>query len=62
MSTVTIIALLVLAFIVGFVVGVFVVAVCVAGAREDAWRHDCVRGLHSDRPSQVTHHTEEVPR
>ena len=47
MSTVTIVVLLGVAFSVGAVVGMLVVAACASGSREDAWRRGYLRGLHS---------------
>ncbi len=48
MSNVALVALVVVAFMVGLAVGVLAVAVCVAGAREDAWRHGYMRSVCQD--------------
>jgi len=62
MSTITLIALLVVAFSAGGALGILVTAACAAGSREDAFRRGYLRGLHSDDQSQVSHPHEEALR
>lgn len=61
MSTITLIALLVVAFSAGGALGILVTAACAAGSREDAWRRGYLRGLHSGRRKKCRDH-EEVTR
>lgn len=52
MSTLTVIALAVLAFSAGAVLGVLAMAACAAGSREDAFRRGYLLGLRSKHPEE----------